>query len=671
MSSRASVSTPNSPVDSPLPASTTPRAWQLHWLTLRFHDSGLERKYAAQAFLGAYTTTLLAAITLCFLFAIWVLAFSSDWLIARCVWVTIGLLILCAAMRIRLHQMHDQYQAMCMFSHGCLALTLLGAALLMQHSSTLKLEGSPPVGDTTYRTQAVLFFASVWAVCMTHQRVCGGMCFEYVVLMTLTCMICFCYTPRKSSPTLQEELIYGAGLSVGNLLGHTIESIRRQHFQMQLLLSERHSKQLCAQEQLMAYLFHELRNDQNAVLGMVEIVSRKADPDPLLQAINLHARHAGQVITNMLDWTKLRAGRLNQLPTTPFSIARVCRDAIGLSQHLLRDKPVEMVMGGVDAWWYGTYLGEASCEPELLGSAVHVTQSLVILLTNACKYTDAGTVQLSVCARRSEASTQDSVQLEFTVTDTGCGVPAEQRSAIFEMYMHGPRIGTGIGLPLCRQFAALMGGSLELMGDSEAASEADSEGDGPGATFVLTIELPVHEQAPRGISTPSEDESPACLSTRTTALEAPDDIPPGLHVLVADDLRSSRMFLVLMLQSILPDAIYTEVETGEAALEHISSNNFDLVFLDENYGHNKMTGLEVTKRVRELERDERSRKCVPIIGCTGDEGLVHSENARQIQSSIWGKPVPPREEMETDIKRMLQLFAESNRTQQDSLKFGH
>jgi len=641
----ASYQPNNSSISQPIPLPTTPLELQLHWLTLRFHDSVLERKYAAQAFVGAYTTTLLACITLCLLFAIWTLTFLSTRNTTFISSVNIGIIILCGAMRTRLHHMKDQYQAMCLFSHGCLLLTVLGAALLIQRSS------ARPLVSMGVTTQSTLFFTSVWAVLMTHQRVCGGMCIEYVILMSFTCIVCFYFSPVA---TLQDQLIYGSGMLVGNLLGHTIESIRRQHFQMQLLLSEGHSKQLCAQEQLMAYLFHELRNDQSAILGMVEILSKKPEPDPMLLDINLHAGHAAQIVTNMLDWTKLRAGRLQKLPAMPFSIAAVCRDALQLSRHLIRDKPVEMVMCGVDEWWSGTHVGGASCEPKLLGSAIHVTQSLVILLTNACKYTDVGTVQLSVSARFPKEAPQDGMQIEFTVADTGCGIPAEQRIAIFEMYMHGPRIGSGIGLPLCRQLAALMGGSLELIEDSEA--------DRRGATFVLTIELPVH-QVPSGTIAPAEDESPstACLSTQDAAIDTHIDIPPGLHVLVADDLRPNRMFLILMLQSILPDAIYTEVETGEAALEHISSSRFDLVFLDENYGHNKLTGLEVTKLVRELEQDDPSRKCVPIVGCTGDEGTEHTESALQVgQSLIWGKPMPPRELMEMDIKHMLQLFAKSN-----------
>jgi hypothetical protein len=173
----------NSSISKPIHLPTTPLELQLHWLTLRFNDSVLERKYAAQAFLGAYTTTLLACITLCFLFAIWTLTLLPTRNTTFISSVNIGILILCGAMRTRLHQMKDQYQAMCLFSHGCLLLTVLGSVLIIQRSTALKLEDRPLPDGGTVTTQSTLFFTSVWAVLMTHQRVCGGMCIGLGVCM--------------------------------------------------------------------------------------------------------------------------------------------------------------------------------------------------------------------------------------------------------------------------------------------------------------------------------------------------------------------------------------------------------------------------------------------------------------------------------------------------------
>ena len=329
-----------------------------------------------------------------------------------------------------------------------------------------------------------------------------------------------------------------------------------------------------------------------------------AFPSP--QAVDLvhealaHAYHAGTVIANMLDYTKLRAGRL-KIKSERFDLRQLLESSLVLVRHSARKKDVALMME-IDA----EHSPRAE-RIELLGPHAHIQQVILNLLTNAVKYTQRGQVTLRATLRdetlqkppapspRALAMLEDAVELDsnqriaiqFAVQDTGCGVSTDRASSIFEVFEQGFEPGTGLGLPLCNELLTHMGSSgLEL-------SSLPSGGSVFSFSLTLAIAPPLAPPASVAASpAPTDVVTPAPATERS------------LRVLVADDQKLNRLILIKQLKAVLKNATFEEAETGEAALEMLrSSSSWDIAFLDQNYSKGgSLTGTDVTQAYREHER---------------------------------------------------------------------
>jgi signal transduction histidine kinase/CheY-like chemotaxis protein len=395
-----------------------------------------------------------------------------------------------------------------------------------------------------------------------------------------------------------------------------------------------------------SFMFHELRNDQNAISGFLTILADELGTggsvlspahQSLLKEARLHAHHASQVISNMLELSKLRADKL-RLPIETFEVDELCTDCAALVKHLLGGTPVEL---------------RIEVEPDLpsvRGSPFHIKQVLLNLLTNSCKYTESGSIVLSVgrAKGRHAAEVADdatrAVRLHFAVRDTGSGVEPERQRLIFTPYTKGPRIGTGLGLPLSRALVKLMGGDLVLHSTV-----------GRGSTFAFEVTL---HTAPRATAIES-----ACTATSAVPTSPGRSFEPSeLRVLIADDMKMNRVVLQHAVRRALPlTALHvSECECGESALEllTVKPGSFDLVFLDEHYGVDSISGIDVTCAYRAIERDPRHGISIPaiIVGCSADVGTETFDEAsrRAGQDASFGKPLQHKDFRNT----LLRLFAE-------------
>jgi signal transduction histidine kinase len=379
-----------------------------------------------------------------------------------------------------------------------------------------------------------------------------------------------------------------------------------------------------------SFMFHELRNDQNAISGFLAILTDELGTggsvlspahQGLLKDARLHAHHASQVITNMLELSKLRANKLT-LPAETFEVEELCGECAALVKHLLSGTPVDL---------------RIEVEPELppvRGSPFHIKQVLLNLLTNACKYTERGSIVLRVEHRGKAKPAAEMVdeavtaRLHFAVMDTGSGVEPERQRLIFTPYTKGPCVGTGLGLPLSRALVKLMGGDLVLTSMM-----------GAGSTFAFEVTL---RAAPR--SAPPQSAHAKTADTLATASAL---VPTALRVLIADDMKMNRIVLKHAVAKALPSTALhvSECESGEAALELLSATpgNFDVVFLDEHYGVDSMSGTDVTQAYRAIEQEPRYGVTKPalIIGCSADVGSgAFDEMSRSAgQNASVGKPL--------------------------------
>jgi signal transduction histidine kinase/putative methionine-R-sulfoxide reductase with GAF domain len=223
--------------------------------------------------------------------------------------------------------------------------------------------------------------------------------------------------------------------------------------------------------QFVSSMSHELRTPLNAIIGLTEMMVKNAarfgteKAQEPLQRVNRAGTHLLGLINQVLDLSKIEAGKLELNPQT-VQLAPLINDVISTAGQLAEQNKNRLVVDAQED------LGALTVDP------MRLRQILLNLLSNACKFTKAGEVKLA--ARK---VSNGSSFVEFAVSDTGIGMTAEQQAKLFEEFSQADATtaqhfgGTGLGLAITRKLARLMGGDVTV------ASE-------PGKGSVFTVRLP-------------------------------------------------------------------------------------------------------------------------------------------------------------------------------------
>ena len=223
--------------------------------------------------------------------------------------------------------------------------------------------------------------------------------------------------------------------------------------------------------QFVSSMSHELRTPLNAIIGLTEMMVTNAarfgteKAQEPLQRVNRAGTHLLGLINQVLDLSKIEAGKLELNPQT-VQLASLINDVISTAGQLAEQNKNRLV---VDA--QGN-LGALTVDP------MRLRQILLNLLSNACKFTKAGEVKLA--ARK---VSNGSNFVEFAVSDTGIGMTAEQQAKLFEEFTQADATtaqrfgGTGLGLAIARKLARMMGGDVTVTSE-------------PGKGSAFTVRLP-------------------------------------------------------------------------------------------------------------------------------------------------------------------------------------
>ncbi|MEW6342306.1 MAG: transporter substrate-binding domain-containing protein [Pseudomonadota bacterium] len=211
-----------------------------------------------------------------------------------------------------------------------------------------------------------------------------------------------------------------------------------------------------AKDDFLAMMSHEIRTPMNGVLGLVEVLERtrlSADQGEMLGMIHESAGALLQILDDLLDYSKIEAGRLT-IEAEPIDLRELVDNAVGLLAGRAHEKGLRV---------------RVDIAPEVAasvrGDSVRLRQILFNLLSNAIKFTLAGEVDVRVCV---VGQTEDSQTLEMSVEDTGIGIAPDVQASLFEPFVQAESSttrrfgGTGLGLTICHKLTTLMGGALEL-----------------------------------------------------------------------------------------------------------------------------------------------------------------------------------------------------------------
>lgn len=331
---------------------------------------------------------------------------------------------------------------------------------------------------------------------------------------------------------------------------------------------------------------HEIRTPMNAILGVSQILQRSqlnSDQLKLLARIRVNGEKLLAIINDVLDLSKIEARELH-LNSSKFNLERLREIFINLFQMQAEQKGLTF-----------TFEIAPDVPRNLIGDDFRLQQILTNLISNAVKFTETGLVAIRIyCVDQELQNTPEStVKLHFEIEDTGIGIASEMQEKLFQPFTQADTSttrkfgGTGLGLTISRRIVELMGGEIGFRSNVDR-----------GSTFWFTVSFPLADS----------NRQQTNLETMSTITDSPSSTKT-LRILVVEDYPDNRDIILFMLESLgyQVDA----VEDGQQALDILSQNEYDIIFMDCQMP--VMDGYEATRQLRQREGEQRH---TIIIGLT-------------------------------------------------------
>ena len=355
-----------------------------------------------------------------------------------------------------------------------------------------------------------------------------------------------------------------------------------------MLEAERNARMLAQRsvrmkDEFLASLSHELRTPLNAILGWAQLLRASATAEPAeyqrgMEVIERNARAQVRLIDDLLDLSRIMSGRF-RLDVQQVALLDIVRGALDSIEPSAQAKGVRL---------------ESVLDPKSVivsGDPARLQQVFWNLLSNAVKFTPKGG-RIQVLLQRVNS------HIEFSVSDTGIGIPTSFLPHVFERFSQKDSStqrefgGLGLGLAISKQLVDLHGGRIQ----------AKSPGEGQGATFVVTLPLVILGK--------EEREAPRVHPTATESAEAvPMPRLDGIHALVVDDEKDALELIRRVLES--QGAATTGVRSAEEALRWLESHLPDVIISDIG-----MAGTDGYQFMRRLRASEPKGRRLPALALT-------------------------------------------------------
>lgn len=335
-----------------------------------------------------------------------------------------------------------------------------------------------------------------------------------------------------------------------------------------------------AKSSFLATMSHEIRTPMNAVIGILELALKRATHEPIdrasIEIAHTSAKSLLELIGDILDIARIESGRLSLTPNRA-NLRELVESVARVFEGLARQKRLRLMLE-IDS--------NINCD--VLVDALRFKQILSNLISNAIKFTEEGTVKLSIVGALID---NNQLHVSLSVEDTGVGISSVDQQRLFRPFAQVQRNvqhteGAGLGLVICRSLCEMMGGQLSM-----------SSALGRGTQVNIELRVQVLER----------------ISL------APLLAPPQprqryrLQVLVVDDHQVNRQVLSQQLKYLGHDV--TEAENGQQAYESWNIHAFDVIITDCHMP--VMNGAELTRAIRREEREKALEPTV-IIGLTAD-----------------------------------------------------
>lgn len=342
-----------------------------------------------------------------------------------------------------------------------------------------------------------------------------------------------------------------------------------------------------AKSNFLANMSHEIRTPMNAVVGMSELIIEESRGRKIYDYacdIKSAALNLLSIINDILDLSKVEAGRM-ELQEENYSIQKLVQDTINLVRMAAEQKGLHIELKLSEDIPYLLY-----------GDEGRIRQVLINIINNSIKFTKVGSVSIGVSG---SYVTENDINLQFVIKDTGIGIKKEDLAVIFEsfrqldMNRNRKTEGTGLGLAITRQLVSLMQGDIQV--ESEY---------GKGTCFTITIRQKVADkrtikEKPWMQHMEEEKKKPVFLSR-------------DYRVLIVDDNKINRKVAAAMLKTY--GFLIEEAGSGAEAVELVKRHEFDMIFMDHMMP--EMDGIEAAGIIRSIYQEQN--KEVIMIALTAN-----------------------------------------------------
>lgn len=346
--------------------------------------------------------------------------------------------------------------------------------------------------------------------------------------------------------------------------------------EIELIAARNEAEDLAAtKETFLANMSHEMRTPMNAIMSMTNQLAKTelgTEQEFYLETIQKASKSLLVIINDVLDLSKIDAGKLS-LENIGFNLVDVLQNSMQVITHKGEQKGLDL----------NNYYFDGKIAPVLIGDPYRINQVLLNLMTNAVKFTEKGSVDLSCKVVTDKLNSQI---IEVSVKDTGIGMEESFVTHLFDKFSQEYESvsrkygGTGLGMSICKNLIKQMGGEIFV----ESVKNV-------GSTISFILELP------KGVA----EDMPEKVVT-----EFSEEFLQGRKILITDDNDLNRLVASILLLDF--GATVMVAENGLMALDMIANDQFDVVLMDIQMPI--MNGYETTRRLREMGNQ------IPIIALT-------------------------------------------------------
>jgi two-component system sensor histidine kinase TorS len=357
-----------------------------------------------------------------------------------------------------------------------------------------------------------------------------------------------------------------------------------------------------AKSVFLASMSHEIRTPMNGMIGTLELLSDTKltlEQQKYAQTILYSGESLLDILNDILDYSKIEAGHI-ALSYRAIDLAKLGEDVVHLMRARAQNKSLQLHFekrGNIENW--------------RLADLGKLRQILINLINNAIKFTQRGSIVLSI-AVNDENATGDS-QVSFSVTDTGCGIAKEKQADVFQAFTQVDNlqsaVGTGLGLAICQRLVSAMQGILSLESEENR-----------GSCFTFTI--------------PLVRASTEAINAQQVLFSPSQALPQRYQVLIVEDNEINLEVACALVEKLGHKV--TAANDGESALKCMHNNHFDLALLDINLPD--IDGVTLSQQLKVIAKEQQS----PFKTIAVSAHVFNEDIAKFIKSGFDGfvaKPV--------------------------------